>query len=47
MDQAPYNVPSAAEAAAITPMMAQFLEIKAVNPGYLLFYRRRLVEFGG
>ena len=39
MDQAPYNVPSAAEAAAITPMMAQFLEIKAVNPGYLLFYR--------
>ncbi len=22
-----------------TPMMAQFLEIKAVNPGYLLFYR--------
>src|SRR5690606_30125875 len=25
--------------AAITPMMAQFLEIKAVNPGYLLFYR--------
>ena len=25
--------------AATTPMMAQFLEIKAVNPGYLLFYR--------
>jgi DNA mismatch repair protein MutS len=25
--------------AAITPMMAQYLEIKAVNPGYLLFYR--------
>ncbi|VAW17384.1 DNA mismatch repair protein MutS [hydrothermal vent metagenome] len=25
--------------AAITPMMAQFFEIKAVNPGYLLFYR--------
>lgn len=23
----------------VTPMMAQFLEIKAVNPGYLLFYR--------
>ena len=23
----------------ITPMMAQFLEIKAINPGYLLFYR--------
>jgi DNA mismatch repair protein MutS len=28
-----------ASPAAITPMMAQFLEIKAVNPGYLLFYR--------
>src|ERR1044072_7188945 len=24
---------------AITPMMAQYLEIKSVNPGYLLFYR--------
>ncbi|MDP2782471.1 DNA mismatch repair protein MutS [Devosia sp.] len=24
---------------ALTPMMAQFFEIKAVNPGYLLFYR--------
>ncbi len=23
----------------VTPMMAQFFEIKAVNPGYLLFYR--------
>ena len=28
-----------AAAAAPTPMMAQFLEIKAANPGYLLFYR--------
>ncbi len=28
-----------ASPAAITPMMAQYLEIKAVNPGYLLFYR--------
>ncbi|MCZ4347477.1 DNA mismatch repair protein MutS [Devosia neptuniae] len=25
--------------ATLTPMMAQFFEIKAVNPGYLLFYR--------
>ena len=24
---------------ALTPMMAQYFEIKAVNPGYLLFYR--------
>ena len=23
----------------VTPMMSQFLEIKAINPGYLLFYR--------
>jgi DNA mismatch repair protein MutS len=35
MDQ---HVPTA-EAAAITPMMGQFLEIKSVNPGFLLFYR--------
>ncbi|HTJ55991.1 MAG TPA: DNA mismatch repair protein MutS [Devosiaceae bacterium] len=26
-------------AVAVTPMMGQFLEIKAANPGYLLFYR--------
>ncbi len=43
MDQAPYDAPDlpqgAAEAGAITPMMAQYLEIKAVNPGYILFYR--------
>ncbi len=39
MDQAPYSAPSAVENAPITPMMSQFLEIKAVNPGYLLFYR--------
>jgi DNA mismatch repair protein MutS len=39
MDQAPYNAPSAADASPITPMMGQYLEIKAVNPGYLLFYR--------
>ena len=28
-----------AQPPALTPMMAQFFEIKAVNPGYLLFYR--------
>ncbi|MBN9315786.1 MAG: DNA mismatch repair protein MutS [Devosia sp.] len=39
MDQAPYNAPSAADASPITPMMGQYLEIKAVNPGYILFYR--------
>ena len=41
-DQAPFeSEPTLAELppAAITPMMSQFLEIKAVNPGYLLFYR--------
>ena len=27
------------EQSAVTPMMSQFLEIKAINPGYLLFYR--------
>ncbi len=37
MDQAPLT-PTVPEAA-ITPMMAQYLEIKAINPGYLLFYR--------
>ncbi len=44
MDQAPYDPSEAAvsvdpPAAPITPMMGQYLEIKAVNPGYLLFYR--------
>ncbi|RDE09495.1 DNA mismatch repair protein MutS [Pelagibacterium lacus] len=34
--QAPYAVP---DTQGMTPMMAQFFEIKAVNPGYLLFYR--------
>ena len=28
-----------AQTPALTPMMAQYFEIKAVNPGYLLFYR--------
>ena len=41
MDQAPYEAPTlpVTEAAAITPMMGQFLEIKAANPAFLLFYR--------
>jgi DNA mismatch repair protein MutS len=40
-DQAPYDATPVAElpATAVTPMMGQYLEIKAVNPGYLLFYR--------
>src|SRR5688572_19687154 len=39
-DQAPYESgPSEIAPSAITPMMSQYLEIKAVNPGYLLFYR--------
>src|SRR3569623_1174665 len=40
MEHAPLS-PDAAEpvAAAITPMMGQYLEIKGLNPGYLLFYR--------
>ncbi len=50
MDQAPYvssppekltDAPRGADGKkpVVTPMMAQFFEIKAVNPGYLLFYR--------
>jgi DNA mismatch repair protein MutS len=39
MDQANYTAPGAGEASAVTPMMGQYLEIKSVNPGYLLFYR--------
>ncbi len=50
MDQTPYvssppekatDAPRGADGkrSAVTPMMAQFFEIKAVNPGYLLFYR--------
>ncbi|MDP3317453.1 MAG: DNA mismatch repair protein MutS, partial [Devosia sp.] len=39
MDQATYSAPGVADASAVTPMMGQFLEIKSVNPGYLLFYR--------
>ena len=32
-------VPAAEAAARVTPMMEQYLEIKAANPGLLLFYR--------
>ena len=41
MDQAPYEIEPVAElpSAAVTPMMGQYLEMKAVNAGYLLFYR--------
>jgi len=38
MDQAPFAVPES-QIAQLTPMMAQYFEIKAINPGYLLFYR--------
>src|SRR5919201_1041823 len=31
--------PSAAAASRVTPMMEQYLEIKAAHPGLLLFYR--------
>src|SRR3954447_15814567 len=36
---APSDPPPPAEAARVTPMMEQYLEIKAANPGLLLFYR--------
>ena len=39
MDQTPFEATAGAAPAALTPMMAQYFEIKAVNPGYLLFYR--------
>ncbi|MEM6664898.1 MAG: DNA mismatch repair protein MutS, partial [Pseudomonadota bacterium] len=35
----PKDVASAADATRMTPMMAQYIEIKAANPGFLLFYR--------
>src|SRR6185437_12885635 len=40
-EQAPFEHEPAGAVApvAVTPMMGQYLEIKAVNPGYLLFYR--------
>jgi DNA mismatch repair protein MutS len=41
MNDAPPRAAAAqpASAAAVSPMMAQYSEIKAANPGYLLFYR--------
>src|SRR5580692_6830831 len=37
--QPPEAQPAAEAAARVTPMMEQYLEIKAANPGLLLFYR--------
>jgi DNA mismatch repair protein MutS len=41
MDDAPIDIsaPIDPPPSVLTPMMAQYFEIKAVNPGYLLFYR--------
>src|SRR5690606_27717179 len=39
MDQTNFEAEISPPQAALTPMMAQYFEIKAVNPGYLLFYR--------
>ncbi|HEX4296740.1 MAG TPA: DNA mismatch repair protein MutS, partial [Devosia sp.] len=39
MDQAPYDPIESPAAAVPTPAMAQYFELKAANPGYLLFYR--------
>jgi DNA mismatch repair protein MutS len=39
MDQTQFEAELGPASAALTPMMAQYFEIKAVNPGYLLFYR--------
>jgi len=39
MDQTSTAAAAPASPPVLTPMMAQFFEIKAVNPGYLLFYR--------
>jgi DNA mismatch repair protein MutS len=39
MDQTPFEAAPGPATAGLTPMMAQYFEIKAVNPGYLLFYR--------
>ena len=35
----PEAAPPAEAIARVTPMMEQYLEIKAANPGLLLFYR--------
>ena len=44
MDQTPFDAPETAEPVAIvhappSPAMGQYLELKALNPGYMLFYR--------
>ncbi|MCS6759317.1 MAG: DNA mismatch repair protein MutS, partial [Candidatus Devosia euplotis] len=39
MDQISTEAAASSSPPALTPMMAQFFEIKAANPGYLLFYR--------
>jgi DNA mismatch repair protein MutS len=39
MDQKPFEAAPSSAPTGATPMMAQYFEIKAVNPGYLLFYR--------
>jgi DNA mismatch repair protein MutS len=39
MDQTQFEADTGPASAALTPMMAQYFEIKSVNPGYLLFYR--------
>src|ERR1700747_314093 len=36
---APSDAPPSADTARVTPMMEQYLEIKAAHPGLLLFYR--------
>lgn len=38
-DQGDVKASNASKSAQPTPMMAQYFEIRAVNPGYLLFYR--------
>jgi DNA mismatch repair protein MutS len=39
MDQTPIEADPVVASATLTPMMAQYFEIKSVNPGFLLFYR--------
>ena len=39
MGQTPFESAPGSAPQGLTPMMAQYFEIKAVNPGYLLFYR--------
>ena len=44
MDQTPFDAPETAEPVEIvhappSPAMGQYLELKALNPGYMLFYR--------